>query len=165
MPMGCSISCATFEKCSTFLHWSIKNKTRSENLDHYLHDFIFVGEAHKNDCFFLMTAFSNVCSSLEVPIANENTEGPCTKLEYLGLLIDSDEMLVRIPDDKIEKLKDQINWVLEKRKVTLKEMQSLTDNLIADALSRGQMKKFREVTSNADPTPLTIPQEFLDLLM
>ena len=32
------------------------------------------------------------------------------------------------------------------------------DNFIADALSRGQMKKFREVTSNADPTPQTIPQ-------
>ena len=105
MPMGCSISCATFEKFSTFLHWSVKNKTHSENLDHYLDDFIFVGEAHKDDCLFLMTAFSNVCSSLEVPIANEKTEGPCTKLECLGLLIYSDEMLVRIPVLKSKNLK------------------------------------------------------------
>ncbi|CAC5417159.1 unnamed protein product [Mytilus coruscus] len=37
-------------------------------------------------------------------------------------------------------------------------------NFIADVSSGGQMKKFREVTSNADPKPQTIPQEFLDVL-
>ena len=55
--------------------------------------------------------------------------GPCTNIEYLGLTIDSDELLVKIPQDKIEKLQDQLTSVLSKRKVTLKEMQSLTGSL------------------------------------
>jgi hypothetical protein len=38
MPMGCSISCSTFEKCSTFLHWLTAKESNSENLDHYLDD-------------------------------------------------------------------------------------------------------------------------------
>lgn len=55
--------------------------------------------------------------------------GPCTNIEYLGLTIGSDELLVKIPQDKIEKLQDQLTSVLSKRKVTLKEMQSLTGSL------------------------------------
>jgi hypothetical protein len=76
-----------------------------------------------------MTAFANVCLRLWVPIADEKTVGPCTNIEYLGLTIDSDELLVKIPQDKIEKLQDQLTSVLSKRKVTLKEMQSLTGSL------------------------------------
>ena len=57
------------------------------------------------------------------------TVGHCTNIEYLGLTIDSDELLVKIPQDKIEKLQDQLTSVLSKRKVTLKEMQSLIGSL------------------------------------
>jgi hypothetical protein len=67
-----------------------------------------------------MTAFANVCLRLGLPIADEKTVGPCTNIEYLGLTIDSDELLVKIPQDKIEKLlQDQLTSVLSKRKVTI----------------------------------------------
>jgi hypothetical protein len=49
MPMGCSISCSTFEKFSTFLHWLTTKESNSENLDHYLDDFFFAGKANSND--------------------------------------------------------------------------------------------------------------------
>jgi hypothetical protein len=41
MPMGCSISCSTFENISTCLHWLKTKESNSENLDHYLDDFFF----------------------------------------------------------------------------------------------------------------------------
>jgi hypothetical protein len=41
MSMGCSISCATFERFSTFLHWVIENKSGTKNIDHYLDDILF----------------------------------------------------------------------------------------------------------------------------
>ena len=34
----------------------------------------------------------------------KKTVGPCKKIEFLGLTIDTDEMLVKIPGDKIQKL-------------------------------------------------------------
>ena len=129
MPMGCSIYCATFEQFSTFLHWAVTHETNTDNLEHYLDDFFFAGEATKNDCKFLMTAFENVCLRLWVPIADNKTVCPCTNIEYLGLTIDSDELLVKIPQYNIEKLQDQLTSILSKRKVTLKEMQSLTGSL------------------------------------
>lgn len=73
MPMGCSISCATFEQFSTFLQWAVTHETTTDNLDHYLDGFFFAGEATKNDWKNLMTVFANVCLRLGVPIADEKT--------------------------------------------------------------------------------------------
>ena len=80
LPMGCSISCKTFEHFSTFIHWLVCFKSNSKNLDHYLDDFFFAGEAGTNNCTNLMNQFDGVCERLGVPIANEKTEGPTTIL-------------------------------------------------------------------------------------
>jgi hypothetical protein len=48
-----------------------------------------------------MTTFTEVCSQLGVPIADDKTEGPSTRITYLGLLIDTEKMLIQIPDEKV----------------------------------------------------------------
>jgi hypothetical protein len=40
---------------------------------------------------------------LGVPIADDKTEGPPTRITYLGLLIDTEKMLIQIPDQNIRK--------------------------------------------------------------
>jgi hypothetical protein len=45
---------------STFLQWAVTHETNTDNLDHYLDDFFFTGEATKNDRKNLMTVFANV---------------------------------------------------------------------------------------------------------
>ncbi|VDI43837.1 Hypothetical predicted protein [Mytilus galloprovincialis] len=57
MPMGCSKSSADFEKFSTFLHWAVSKRANSDNLDHYLDDFLFAGEAGTDNCKHLMLTF------------------------------------------------------------------------------------------------------------
>ena len=125
IPMGCSISCSTFEKNSTFLHWLTTKESNSENLDHYLDDFFFAGKANSNDCQSLMTTFINICKKLQVPIADEKTEGPTCVMEYLGLTIDTREMTVKIPDKKMKELLVLIREVAFSKKVTLNKLQSL----------------------------------------
>jgi hypothetical protein len=39
-----------------------------------------------------------------VPIADDKTEGPSTRITYLGLLIDTEKMLIQIPDEKMQEL-------------------------------------------------------------
>ena len=126
MPMGCSKSSADFEKFSTFLHWAVSKRANSDNLDHYLDDFLFAGEAGTDNCKHLMLTFDEICKELGVPIANEKTEGPTTIIEYLGLIIDSQNMMIKIPLDKITKLLELIDFFSSQKKVTLKHMQSLT---------------------------------------
>ena len=49
-----------------------------------------------------MTTFINICKKLQVPIADEKTEGPTCVMEYLGLTIDTREMTVKITKKKIK---------------------------------------------------------------
>ena len=60
LPMGCSISCALFEKFSTFLEFCICNLSKSSSITHYLDDFFFVGKS-KAQCKYLLDEFAAMC--------------------------------------------------------------------------------------------------------
>jgi hypothetical protein len=60
------------------------------------------------ECKNLMLQFEQICSEIGVPIANEKTEGPCTIIEYLGLTIDTVNMLIKIPEKKVQDLLKKI---------------------------------------------------------
>lgn len=126
LPFGCSISCSKFEKFSTFLEWALKQQAKSNDVVHYLDDFLVAGRKGTQDCANLMSIFSFICLELGVPLAHEKTLGPTTKLVYLDLEIDTINMTIRIPVEKLQQLKAQLLSLLAKRKVTLKELQSLT---------------------------------------
>lgn len=129
LPMGCSVSCSLFEKFSSFLQWAVQEKTGLYTSDHYLDDFLFLGRPETLECELLMQTFDNLCKNLGVPIAEEKNEGPVTRLCYLGLGIDTEEFKIYVPEEKIIKLKAQLNTTLGRKKVTLKELQSLTGSL------------------------------------
>ena len=76
-----------------------------------------------------MSVFYDKMNSLGVPIASDKTEGPTTKLVFLGLELDSEEMVVRIPLSKLEEIKLKINKFLTHKKCTLRQMQSLIGSL------------------------------------
>jgi hypothetical protein len=52
-----------------------------------------------------MSVFSTVCDELGVPLSAEKTIGPATVIIFLGLEIDTNEMVVRIPIEKITETK------------------------------------------------------------
>ena len=62
---------------------------------------------------------------LGVPIADEKTEGPTTKLTLIGLELDSEDMVVRLPQKKVTEIQLLLKTMLNKSRCTLKEMQSL----------------------------------------
>lgn len=80
LPMGCSQSCLYFETFYSFIEWTGKSETYSDHVDHYLDNFIFVGESNTNQYQNVMDihVFVNVCERMGIPIAQEKTEGPKT---------------------------------------------------------------------------------------
>ena len=76
-----------------------------------------------------MLEFSDMCKELGVPIAQEKTEGPSTSLVYLGYLLDTIKSQIKIPGEKILRLLELIDNALSLKKLTLKELQSLTGSL------------------------------------
>ena len=142
MPMGCSVSCSTWVKFSSFLEWLLLfSSTRGKTM-HYLDDTLFVGKDGTGDCLSLMDTFHDMCLGLGVPIAPEKTEGPTKSLVFLGLQIDSVSQTVTIPPEKLMEIKE-------------KHIRGV-DNSIADAISRYFMI-FRKLAPQADHQPTMIP--------
>ena len=127
--MGCSLSCATFEKFSTFLDWLVNSKVDRKLLCHYVDDFFTTGRAGCNQCQLVLDTLLQVCLHLNVPIAEEKTEGPSTTMCFVGLEIDSVEQLVRIPKSKVEEIVGKNQYLLCRKKAILKEIQSLIGSL------------------------------------
>ncbi|KAK3104130.1 hypothetical protein FSP39_024643 [Pinctada imbricata] len=125
LPFGCAISCALFEKFANFLEWELKRRAKSDSVVHYLDDFLIAGSDF-DKCVTFMNCYRSLCSDLGVPLAEEKTLGPATRINFLGLEIDTLEMMVRIPADKLDKLRQQLVKMLGCKKTTLLDLQSLT---------------------------------------
>ena len=124
LPFGCSSSCAIFEKFATFLEWGAKKVAMSENLVHYLDDFCG-GEKSHADARALLEKSLAFFSYLGVPVAPHKVEGPSTCLRFLGLVVDTHKMEIRIPEEKLKAIQLQVESMLRAKKVTLRELQSL----------------------------------------
>ena len=94
----------------------------------------------------MIDCFSNVCADLEVPIADEKSVGPTTVLVFLGLELDSVNMLIRVPQQKIYQLFDMLKDILKHKKITLRDMESLVGmlNFFGKAIrsSRAFLRRF-----------------------
>ena len=128
LPFGASISCKTWENFSTLLEYCVRKNTVSGELIHYLDDFLG-GDITNQSCRDLMDTFINIMEDIKVPLAVEKTAGPTEVLVFLGLELDSNNMTVKIPVEKIEQVKEKILGVLKREKTTLKAMQSLIGSL------------------------------------
>ena len=124
MPMGCSSSCRTFEILSTAVEWIARHKLSIEFILHLLDDFLFIAPSYEV-CSQSLDLFLSLCSYLGIPMAPEKTVGPSTTLSFVGIELDSISMEARLPHDKIQKCTTFISHFLRRKKVTLKELQSL----------------------------------------
>ena len=130
LPFGLSVSCALFEKFSTFLEWCLKHYTGSDQIIHYLDDFAACDRRLQGAKSILDNSL-DLFSSLGVPIADNKIEGPSTSIKFLGLEVDTVAMMVKLPLDKLHDLRLSIDNLLKKQgeKITLRELQSMIGKL------------------------------------
>lgn len=125
LPMGASSSCQIFEKFSCALQWIMETKYQAAGMSHIIDDFLFVGPAGSNKCFEDLSKFLKLCQSLGVPIKEEKTIFPTTALTIYGIEVDSIKMESRLPVEKLLKIQNCLNKNFKRKKITLKELQSL----------------------------------------
>ncbi|KAM9326863.1 LOW QUALITY PROTEIN: uncharacterized protein PAF06_003101 [Gastrophryne carolinensis] len=129
LPMGCSVSCAYFEAFCTFLEWVVKKKSGLSAVTHYLDDFFCVGPADSRVCDLLLSCMLSTFDSFGVPVATEKTEGPRTCMSFLGIEIDSQAGVCRLPLVKVRDLLQELQGALLVKKVTLRQLQSVLGKL------------------------------------
>jgi len=124
LPMGCFYSCAIFEAFSTALEWLALNRLGPSGVLHILDDFLFIVDSH-DKCHDDLTNFLNMCEYIGVPISQEKNVGPDTTLQFAGITLDTVMQEARLPIDKLQKCHMLLRTFYKRRKVTLKELQSL----------------------------------------
>lgn len=125
MPMGCSSSCKIFETFGTAVEWVARHKLSIPFILHLLDDFLIVAPT-ESLCHSQLNIFLDMCYYLGIPIAPEKTIGPSQILSFAGIELDSCLMEARLPLDKVEKCIGIISDFLKQKRVTLREVQSLT---------------------------------------
>ena len=90
---------------------------------HYLDDFLFGGktETHQMLPYF----FKNFVKYGEVPLADDKTVEPTEVLVFWGIELDTFNMVMRLPQEKVNEIKERIISCLNSHKIILRELQSL----------------------------------------
>ena len=63
------------------------------HIDHYLDDYITMGGPAMNECQLNLSNILEKCEVLGVPIAPQKLVGPSSCLTFLGIEIDTDEVV------------------------------------------------------------------------
>ena len=106
------------------LSWFLESKGVSPIL-HYLDSFLTMGPSSSTTCQENLNIINEVCSYLGVPLALEKLEGPTQSLTFLGIVLDTSRMEMRLPEDKLSRIHAQLTIWLGKKKATKREILSL----------------------------------------
>lgn len=113
--MGLSASCQSFERFSSALQWIMTTKYGAR-MSHILDDFFFIGPAQSNKCSSDLSRFISICEDIGIPLKQEKTVWPTSKLVIYGIEVDSTEMVCRLPLDKVLKIRHLLNGFSRRKK-------------------------------------------------
>ena len=151
LPMGCKSSCAIFSEFSDSIKWLLQERVPHAKIVKVLDDFLFVGNT-KSACNLLLNTFKSICAEMGVPVAQHKTVDACQDLIFLGIRLDTRNMVATLPTDKILRYGEKLEATLEKRKITLTELKSLLGTLqYATSVVRGGkafLRRMYDLTRN-----------------
>ena len=124
LPFGHRISCAIFQSFLDALAHLIQFKLASKMLvrkvalTNYLDNFLFAALL-KRICDQALKAFLQLAETLE------KTEWGSTWVIFLGVLLDGEKYIIAIPEDKRIRALNSLEELVNKKKATVKQIQSL----------------------------------------
>ena len=124
LPFGSSISCSHFQHFSNALKHLVRVHTVSESINNYLDNFLFVA-ATLLICNFMIQQFMDLCAELNIPIAEDKTEWATLRLVFLGILLNGQNMTLVVPDQKRVVAINMLKTLVDRKKATIKKLQSL----------------------------------------
>ena len=126
---GSSISCARFQLFSDSLKCLIEHATdRYFTCTNYLDDYMFISK-DEEECNGMVRRFLSLCHEIGCPVSLEKTEWASTSMVFLGVLLNSENHTLSIPEDKRIKALNLINFAIDKKKMTVRFVQQLAGTL------------------------------------
>ena len=128
LPFGLRSAPKIFSALADALEWVLQNEGLTEVL-HYLDDFLTMGRPGSGECLRNLRILCEVCERLGLPLAIEKVEGPAVVLVFLGILLDTVRMEMRLPPEKLARLKTMVAEWLGRKKATKRQLLSLIGHL------------------------------------
>ena len=130
LPFGASISCSHFQAVSDAVAFLVEFHT-GKLVINYLDDYLFV-HFRKSLCNDQVSIFIEVCSKINLPVADDKMEWASEIMIFLGFLIDAANQIVGVPIEKVSKGLNMIKSLLSLtskpkkwRKLTVLQLQQL----------------------------------------
>lgn len=96
---------------------------------HYLDDFLFIGKGGSQECAHALQSALHLCNELGVGVSMNKLEGPSSSITFLGILLDTEKLELRLPEDKLGRLKIIIHEWRQRKSCTKRELLSLLGHL------------------------------------
>ena len=104
LPFGASRSCVIYQAFSDCLAHLVGYLLgiNPPSWSNYLDDFIFCAGS-REECLEMVSGFISLCKNLNIPLAEEKTIWPTQKLVFLGVLIDGENEMLAVSEEKKSK--------------------------------------------------------------
>ncbi len=124
LPFGLRSAPKIFNAVADALEWCYRHEG-VPIVDHYLDDFITLGPPNSTACASNLRIIKEVSKRLGVPLAEEKCEGPDTSLTFLGIRIDTNDMTLSLPTDKLERIQSELLQWTNRRSCRRRHLESL----------------------------------------
>eukprot|EP00731_Ephydatia_muelleri_P001232 Em0001g1232a len=101
LPFGLRSAPKIFTAIADALEWCMKTQGVA-NVHHYLDDFATIGSPGADKIHKSFSTLQSVCTRLGVLLAQHKTEGPATRITFLGITIGMQAGQLSLPDEKLE---------------------------------------------------------------
>ena len=128
LPFGLRSAPKLFSAVADALLW-VMGRHGVAHAIHYLDDYLMMAPPHTDECGSALRTCLRVCESLGVPIADHKIGGPATILTFLGIEIDTDAGVLRLPREKLVRLHGLIASWSGRKSCTKRELLSLIGQL------------------------------------
>jgi hypothetical protein len=99
-------------------------------INHYLDDYVTVGPPCSDICQSNLDKMLDVCSEIGFGINPSKLVQPTTTLEFLGIILDSQKLELRISQERLHSIMTELEFWRHRKKATKREILSLLGKLI-----------------------------------
>ena len=100
LPFGLRSAPLIFSAVADTLLWIMTRRGVAWAI-HYVDDFLTMGGSQSDECHRNMALMHDTCAQAGLPLEPSKTQGPVSKLTFLGIELDSTAMEIRLPDEKL----------------------------------------------------------------
>ena len=127
LPFGLRSAPKIFMAVADAFHW-IVHQEGVNRIFHYVDDFIIIGR-NWDECSEALRKVDETAKLLGMQIEPSKWEGPTSNLIFLGIELDVANLVLRLPEEKLQELSELVAQWVGKKCGTKKELESLAGKL------------------------------------